>query len=65
MVGAGGEAKPEVVTKGFKHVGMYPEKHEGAREEEADPFAGEELLDLQQLVTKVSQTSPGVSPGYA
>ena len=38
---------------------------EGAREKEADHFAGEELLDLQQLVTKVSQTPPGVLPGYA
>ena len=62
--GAWGEVKPKVVTKGVKHVSMYPEKQEGAREKEADPFAGEELLDLQQLVTKVSQTSPGVSPGY-
>ena len=65
MVGAWGVVKPKVVKKGFKHVGMYPEKQEGAREKEADPFAFEELLDLQQLVTKVSQTSPGVSPGYA
>ena len=63
--GGGGGVKPKVVTKGVNHVGMYPEKQEGARDKEADPFAGKELVDLQQLVTKVSQTSPGVSPGYA
>ena len=46
------EVKPEVIIKSFKHVGMNPEENQA--EEDDDPFAGEELLDLNELVAKVS-----------
>ena len=65
MIAAWEEVKPEVVTKCFKHVGMCPEEPDGAREEEDDPFAGKELLDLQELIAKVSQAPPGDLPCYA
>lgn len=52
MVSAWEEVKPEVIIKCFKHVGMHPEENHA--EEDDDPFAGEELLDLNELVAKVS-----------
>ena len=52
MVSAWEEVKPEVIIKCFKHVGMNPEENQA--EEDDDPFAGEELLDLNELVAKVS-----------
>ena len=48
MVSAWEEVKPEVIIKCFKHVGIHPEENDD------DPFAGEELLDLNELVAKVS-----------
>ena len=52
MVSAWEEVKPEVIIKCFKHVGMNPEENQA--EEDDDPFAGKELLDLNELVAKVS-----------
>ena len=52
MVSAWEEVKPELIIKYFKHVGMNPEGNQA--EEDDDPFAGEELLDLNELVAKVS-----------
>ena len=46
------EVKLEVIIKCFKHVDMNPEENQA--EEHDDPFAGEELLDLHELVAKVS-----------
>ena len=46
------EIKPEVIIKCFKHNSMNPEENQA--EEDDDPFAGEELLDLNELVAKVS-----------
>ncbi|XP_068704538.1 tigger transposable element-derived protein 6-like [Montipora foliosa] len=52
MVSACEEVKPEVIIKCLKHVGMNSEENQV--EEDDDPFAGEELLDLNELVVKVS-----------
>ena len=52
MVSACEEVKPEVIITCFKHVGMNPEENQA--EQDDDPFAGEELLDLHELVAKVS-----------
>ena len=46
------EVKPEVIIKCFKYVGMNPKENQA--EEDDDPFAGEELLDLNELVAKLS-----------
>ena len=51
MVSAWEEVKPEVIIKCFKHVSMNPEENQA--EGDDDPFAGEELLDLNELVAKV------------
>lgn len=56
MVTAWEEVKPEVITRCFKHVGMYPEEEE-AMEVDDDPFAGEEELDMKELLNKISGTS--------
>ena len=53
MVSAWEEVKPEVITKCFKHVGMYPDETESMLTED-DPFDGEELLELQDLLSKMS-----------
>ena len=53
MVNAWEEVKPEVITKCFKHVGMYPDETESMLTED-DPFDGEELLELQDLLSKMS-----------
>ncbi|XP_068742381.1 tigger transposable element-derived protein 6-like [Montipora capricornis] len=52
MVSAWEKVKPEVIIKCFKHVGTNPEENQ--EEEDDDPFSGEELLDLNELVAKVS-----------
>ena len=44
------EVKPEVIVKCFKHIGMNPEENQA--EEDDDPFAGEGLLDSNELVEK-------------
>ena len=51
-VSAWEEVKTEVIIKCFKHVGMNPEENQA--EEDDDPFVGEEILDLNELVAKVS-----------
>ena len=53
MVSAWEEVEPEVISRCFKRVGMFPEEF-GSMQEEDDPSAGEELLDLEALVTKVT-----------
>lgn len=51
------EEKPEVITRRFKHVGMYPDKAE-PMEIDADPFAGEEVVvEMEALLSKIS--TPG------
>ena len=52
MVSAWEEVKPEMIIKCFKHVGMNPEENQAG--EDGDPLVGEELLDLNELVAKVS-----------
>ena len=56
------EVKPEAIIKCFKHVGMNPEENQA--EEDDDPFAGEELLDLNELVAKVSGETNGDAATY-
>ena len=46
------EVKPEIIVNCFKHVGLYPE--ETGTDEDDDPFAEEELMNLGELVAKVS-----------
>ena len=53
MVSAWEEVETGVIVKCFKHVGMYPEEKDNTDEDE-DPFAGEDLLDLDEMVRKVS-----------
>lgn len=53
MVSAWEEVEPGVIVKCFKHVGMYPEEKDNSFEDE-DPFAGEDLLDLDEMVREVS-----------
>ncbi|XP_068704078.1 uncharacterized protein [Montipora foliosa] len=52
MVSAWEEVKPEVITRCFKHVGMYPDEAEAI--EIDDPFAGEEELEMETLLSKIS-----------
>ena len=52
MVSAWEEVKPEVITRRFKHVGMYPDEAEAI--EIDDPFAGEEELEMETLLSKIS-----------
>ena len=47
------EVEPGVIVKCFKHVGMYPEEKDNSDEDD-DPFAREDLLDLDEMVRKVS-----------
>ena len=44
MVSAWEEVPSEVISKCFKHVGMYPDEE---MEMDDDPFAGEELLEIE------------------
>ena len=41
------KVKPEVITSCFKRVGMYPDEAD-------DPFAGEEELQMETLLSKIS-----------
>ena len=52
MVSAWEEVKPDVITSCFKHVGMYP--HEAKAIEIDDPFPGEEELEMETLMSKIS-----------
>lgn len=52
MVSAWEEVRPEVITRCFKHVGMYPDEAEAI--EIDDPFAGEEELEMETLLSKIS-----------
>ena len=54
MVSAWEEVETGVIVKCFKHVGMYPEEKDNTDKDE-DPFAGEDLLDLDEMVRKVSE----------
>ena len=45
------EVKPEVITRCFKHVEVYPDEAEAI--EIYDPFAGEEL-EMEILLFKIS-----------
>ena len=53
MVSAWEEVEPGVTVKCFKHVAMYPEEKDNSYEDD-DPFAGEDLLDLDEKVREVS-----------
>lgn len=50
MVTAREEVPSEVISKCSKHVGMYPDEE---MEMEDDPFAGEELLDIEELLSRI------------
>ena len=52
MVIAWEEVKQEVIVKYFKNLGLYPE--EKYNDEDDDPLAGEKLMNLDELVAKVS-----------
>ena len=52
MVMAWEEVKPEVIVKCFKHVDLYPE--ENYNDVDDDPFVGEELMNLDEVVAKVT-----------
>ena len=54
MVSTWEEVKPEVITRCFKHVGMYPDEAEAI--EIDNPFAGEEELEMETLLSKISTT---------
>ena len=47
------EVEPGVIVKCFKHVGMYREEKDNSYEDD-DLFAGEDLLDLDEMVREVS-----------
>ena len=47
------EVETGVIVKCFKHVGMHPEEKDNTDEDD-DPFAGEDLLDLDEMVRKGS-----------
>ncbi|XP_068671032.1 tigger transposable element-derived protein 6-like [Montipora foliosa] len=51
MVSAWEEVPSEVISKCFKHVGMYPDQE---TEMDDDPFAGEELLKIEELLSRIS-----------
>ena len=53
MVSAWEEVETGVIVKCFKHVGMHPEEKDNTDEDD-DPFAGEDLLDLDEMVRKGS-----------
>ncbi|XP_068684888.1 tigger transposable element-derived protein 6-like [Montipora foliosa] len=61
MVNAWDEVKCEVISKCFRHVGMYPSAMD-LDEDDDDPFAGEELLDLEALVQKMSKKGIDAAP---
>ena len=51
MVSAREGIPSEVISKCFKHVGMYPDEE---MEMDEDPFAGEKLLDIEGLLSRIS-----------
>ena len=48
MVKAWEEVSAEVITNCFKHIGMTADE-EMSMEMDDDPFAGEELLEIEEL----------------
>lgn len=61
MVNAWDEVKGDVISKCLRHVGMYPSAMD-LDDDDDDPFAGEELLDLEALVEKMSEKGIDVAP---
>ena len=61
MVNAWDEVKCKVVSNSFRHAGMYPSAME-LDEDDDDLFAGEELLDLEALVQKMSKKGIDAAP---
>ena len=59
MVNAWDEVKGDVISKCFRQFGMYPSTMDL---DDDDPFAGEELLDLEALVQKMSKKGIDVAP---
>ena len=51
IVSAWEEIPAEVISKCFKHVGMYPDEE---LEMDDDPFAGKELLEIEELLSRIS-----------
>ena len=51
MVSAWEEVSPEVISNGFKHAGIYPDQE---TEMGNDPFAGKELLEIEELLSCIS-----------
>ena len=51
MVSAWEEIPSEVISNCFKHVGMYPDQE---TEMGDDPFAGEEFLEIEELLSRIS-----------
>lgn len=62
MVNAWDEVKGVVISKCFRHVGMYPSTMDLDDDDDDDPFAGEDLLDLEALVQKMSKKGIDVAP---
>ena len=62
MANAGEEVKSDVISKCFRHVGMYPLTMDLDDGGDDDPFAGEELLVLEALVQKISKKGIDVAP---
>ena len=65
MVNAWDEVKDDVIGKCFRHVGMYPSTMDLDDNDDNDPFAGEELQDLDELVQKMSKKGNDVAPYIA
>ena len=53
MVKAWEEVPAEVITNCFKHVGMTADE-EMSMEMDEDPFAGEELLKIDERLSRIS-----------
>ena len=62
MVNSWDEVKGDVISKCFRHVGMYPSTMDLDDDGDDDPFAGEKLLDLEALVQKMSKKGIDVAP---
>ena len=62
MVNAWEEVKGDVINTRFRHVGMYPSTMDLDDDDDNNPFAGEELIDLEALVQKMYQKGIEVTP---
>ena len=61
----GTKSRAMLSVKCFRHVGMYPSTLDLDDDDDDDPFAGQELLDLEALVQKMSKKGIDVAPHSA